>query len=84
MHFKQQTLHNKALFLLLSFFEIYWTRTSLPWYAMVLEIPNSVFANNESAVSTCAFHIFNFVRHEYTHMYRVISELKSCLLLLCA
>ena len=41
---------------------------------MVLEIRDSVLANNESTVSTYAFHISNFISHEYIHMHRVISE----------
>lgn len=42
----------------------------------MLEIHNSVLANNESTVSTYAFHIFNFISQEYTHVHRVISEYK--------
>lgn len=44
---------------------------------MVLEIYNSVLANNESAVSTYALHVSNFISHQYTHMHRVISEYKT-------
>lgn len=50
---------------------------------MVLEIHNYVLANNESTVSTDAFHISNFISHGYTHMYRVISEYKVLHAVMC-